>query len=195
MRLICSDEAYFCLTEVANKQNNRLWLKSRPTEGIEQPLYDQKVLVWCAMSSERIYGPHFFESTVNQYNYLNMLKNFFWPKVVREDYKIYYFQQDGASPHTCNRVQNYLKSKFQDRFMDKNRWPPRSPDLNPCDFYLWGYLKARVYNPLPKTLDELKHNIDEEIKNITKDELKRVFFNFEKRCDLVIAAKGGHIDE
>ena len=33
MRLICSDEAYFCLTEPVNKQNNRLWLTTRPTEG------------------------------------------------------------------------------------------------------------------------------------------------------------------
>ena len=35
MRLICSDEAYFCLTEPVNKQNNRLWLSTRPTEGIK----------------------------------------------------------------------------------------------------------------------------------------------------------------
>jgi hypothetical protein len=79
--------------------------------------------------------------------------------------------------------------------MDKNRWPPRSPDLNPCDFYLWGYLKARVYNPLPKTLDELKSNIRREIEKITKDDLKRVFLNFEKRVVLVIESKGGHIEE
>jgi hypothetical protein len=24
-------------------------------------------------------------------------------------------------------------------------WPPRSPDLNPLDFYLWGHLKSLVY--------------------------------------------------
>ena len=157
-------------------------------------IFDEKVLVWCAMSSERIYGPHFFASTVNQYNYLNMLKKRFWTKVVREDYEKYYFQQDGASPHTANKVQKYLKSKFKDKFIDKNRWPPRSPDLNPCDFYLWGYLKARVYNPLPNTIDDLKFNIEREIKKINKDVLKNVFLNFVKRCDLVIEAKGSHID-
>jgi len=122
-----------------------------------------------------------------------MLKSFFWPKVVRQNYKKFYFQQDGAKPHIANKVQNYLKSKFGDKFMEKIIWPPRSPDLNPCDFYLWGYLKARVYNPLPKTLDELKSNIRREIKKITKDDLKRVFLNFENRCDLVIETKGRHI--
>jgi len=195
MRLICSDEAYFYLTQPDNKQNNRLWLKTRPTEGIERPLYDEKVLVWCAMSSQRIYGPYFFESTVDQDSFSRMLKSFFWPKVVRQNYKKFYFQQDGAKPHIANKVQNYLKSKFGDKFMDKNRWPPRSPDLNPCDFYLWGYLKLRVYNPIPNNLDELKCNIERKIKQITQDELKRVFLNFENRCDLVIETKGGHIKE
>ena len=91
--------SYFYITKTANKQNNRLWLETRPKSGIERPLYYQKVLVWCAMSSQKIYGPYFFESTVNQNNYHNMLVRFFWSKVVREDYKKYYFQQDGASPH------------------------------------------------------------------------------------------------
>ena len=50
-----------------------------------------------------------------------MLTKYFWPKVVREDYKKYYFQKDGASPHTLNKAQKYLKSKFVDRFIDKIR--------------------------------------------------------------------------
>ena len=141
------------------------------------------------MSSQRIYGPYFFEGTVNQHNYLNMLKEFLWPKVVREDYKKYYFQQDGAKPHVANLVQNYLKSKFGEKFLDKKRWPPRSPD-----FFLWGYLKSKVYNPLPKNLDELKANIQREIKNIDKATLKSTVLNFSKRCNLVIEAEGKHIN-
>ena len=80
LRLICSDEAYFYLTETVNKQNNRLWLQTRPTNGVERPLYDPKVLVWCAMSSERIYGPYFFDSTVTEERYISMLKFFFGRK-------------------------------------------------------------------------------------------------------------------
>ena len=55
-------------------------------------------------------------------------------------------------------------------------WPPRSPDLNPCDYYLWGFLKARVYNPLPKTLDDLKANIEREIKKKKKRNATKKFF-------------------
>ena len=73
-------------------------------------------------------------------------------------------------------------------------WPPRSPDLNPCDFYLWGHLKSMVYNPLPKTLDDLKANIEREIKKISKNILELTFLNFKKRCELIISAEGGHIE-
>ena len=73
-------------------------------------------------------------------------------------------------------------------------WPPRSPDLNPCDFFLWGYLKSVVYNPLPKTIGELKANLEREIKNISEDTLKNLFLNMTKRCNLVISSQSGHFE-
>ena len=57
-----------------------------------------------------------------------------------------------------------------------------------------GYLKARVYSPLPKTLAQLKVKIEREIKNIKPDVLKKVIQNFKKRCNLVIDNLGGHFE-
>jgi len=194
--MLCCDEAYFFLTPTINKQNTINWLPERPAEGIEVPLYDQKVLVWCAISAEGIIGPYFFEESVNQHNYLTMLQTYFWRRHVQTpDYAKYYFQQDGATPHTADTVQNWLREKFSKKFVDKKMWPPRSPDLNPCDYFLWGYLKSVVYNPLPKTLDDLKANITREIKKISKETLKNTFLNFEKRCQFILTAEGGHIED
>lgn len=124
-RLVCCDEAYFYLTRQINSQNDRMWLESKPTDKIERPLHDQKVLVWCAISCGQTYGPYFFEESVNQHNYLKMLKNFFYKRHCQmPNYNLYYFLQDGATPHTANSVQNYLKSKFLGRFFDKDQWPP-----------------------------------------------------------------------
>jgi hypothetical protein len=67
--MIFSDEAYFCLTLPNNKQNNRYWGDSAQEYGIEVPLHDKKLLVWCAISATRAFGPYFFESTVNSANY------------------------------------------------------------------------------------------------------------------------------
>ena len=86
---------------------------------------------------QSIFGPYYFEDTVNQHNYLEMLKNYFWPKVLKTaEYKKYYFQQDGARPHTAKTVQTWLKDQFGKKFIDKDMWPPRSPDFNPCDFFM-----------------------------------------------------------
>jgi len=125
-----------------------------------------------------------------------MLKVWFWPKYLRTyEYKKYYFQQDGAPAHTSNIVQEWLASKFGQKFIAKGKRPARSPGLNPCDYFLWGYLKDRVYKPLPKTLDDLKVNIEREIRNINQDVLKLTFLNFRKRLNLIIEAKGGHIEQ
>ena len=52
-----------------------------------------------------------------------------------------------------------------------------------------------MYNPLPKTLDDLKGNIVRVIKKISKDVLNSVFLNFEKRSNLIISVDGGHIED
>lgn len=38
-------------------------------------------------------------------------------------------------------------------------WPPRSPDLTPLNFYLWGHTKQIVYSTLIRTKEELLQNI------------------------------------
>jgi hypothetical protein len=44
------------------------------------------------------------------------------------------------------------------------RWPPRSPDLTPCDFFLWGYVKDVLFvPPLPTYIDDLKRRITEAV--------------------------------
>ena len=108
-----------------------------------------------------------------------MIKSFFLPKLLRtpNDNK-YSFQQDGATPHTANMVQEWLTDKFGTKFIDKKMLPPRSPDLTPCDFFLWCHLKSVVNKPLPKTLDNVKANIEREINKISKHtSLNSTFLN------------------
>ena len=57
--------------------------------------------------------------------------------------------QDGAPCHCTNQNMRYLDSQYQDRVVGRKSirgrdWPARSPDLNPLDFFLWGFLKSKV---------------------------------------------------
>ena len=192
---ICSDEAYFYLHGGHNIQNNRIWAEFQPNECHEEPLNDDKIMVWCAFSACKVYGPYFFKENVNWQNYLDCLKNYFWPKHKNlKNAAQFYFQQDGAPPHRKKEVQDWLKSKFGDRFLDSSIWPPRSPDLNPCDFSLWGTIKHKVYDPIPLTVEQLKENIIGEFDNFKKTNLNSIFLNMQKRLDLIEQEKGGHIE-
>ena len=73
------------------------------------------------------------------------------------------FQQDGAPPHITWEIRPLLRPHFDGRFTslcDTVKWPPYSPHLTSPDFFLWGYLRDRIYgNTRPRTLDQLKENI------------------------------------
>lgn len=55
---------------------------------------------------------------------------------------------------------------------------PYSHDLNPCDFFLWGYLRDRVYRGNPNTINQLKKAIENEIKAISKASCKATIEGF-----------------
>ncbi|KAJ4445889.1 hypothetical protein ANN_12575 [Periplaneta americana] len=75
----------------------------------------------------------------------------------------------------------------------RNLWPPRSPDLTTPDFFLWGYLKDRVYATRPQTLEDLKHNITQEIQANNRV-LQRVASDMERRVELCLMQDGGHFE-
>jgi len=41
-----------------------------------------------------------------------------------------------------------ILAQYPERWIGRRgaiKWPPRSPDLTPLDYFMWGYLKERVY--------------------------------------------------
>ncbi|GFX65572.1 uncharacterized protein TNCV_5083081 [Trichonephila clavipes] len=80
-----------------------------------------------------------------------------------------WFQQDGATCHTARATFILLKDTFGDRLISRFgpvNWPPRSCDLTPLDYFLWGYVKSLVYADTPQTLYHLEDNIRRVIADI-----------------------------
>ena len=108
------------------------------------------------------------------------------------------YQQDGATLHTSNVSLEYLTHYFPgDRLIlcrTGNPWPAHSPYLSPPDFFLWGYLKEKVYHNILQTIDELKENIHCETKRIPHEMLDRVINNFNVRVATIIQRRGAGIE-
>ncbi|GFX96626.1 uncharacterized protein TNCV_244131 [Trichonephila clavipes] len=153
IQVIC-DEAHFWLNGYVNKQNCRIWSEANPQVYVETPLHPEKLTVWCALSAGGIIGPYFFKNdeghnvTVNGDRYTAMITNFFIPELNNHDVQELWFQQDGATWHTARATIDLLKDTFGDRLISHfgpMNWPPRSCDLTPLDYFLWGYVKSLVF--------------------------------------------------
>jgi len=143
------------------------------------------------MSRRRIIGPNFFDATITTAAYMEII-NTFVNQLDDEELSTGYFQQDGATSPTSHVSMAEIQSFFGDPVISKGLWPTRSPDLTPPDYFLWGYLKGRVYRNKPRTTDTLKANTTEEIQAVTADVLARTFQNMMRRVQPCPDANGGH---
>ena len=72
---------------------------------------------------------------------------------------------------------------------------PRSPDLSPSDFFLWGYVKELIFVPhFPANIEEMKQRITAALETVFKDMLKRVWLELEYRLDVCRVTGGAYIE-
>ena len=112
---IFSSEAHFDHGGYVNKQNCRIWGTKNPHAYIEKPTHPKRVTVWCGFWSRAIIGSLFFETelgeavTVNGDHYREMLNEFLFTKIEKEDIINIWFQQDGATCHTAQDAHDVLR--------------------------------------------------------------------------------------
>jgi len=202
--LLFSDEANFYLNGQVHKQNCRIWGDENPHALVEQDQQSPHLTVWCGLSSRGILGPYFFQSrgrtvTVTGPRYKGMLDDFLVPALRRRHIPLsqVWFQQDGATPHTTRVVLARLHSLFPGKVLSKGGtvpWPPRSPDLSPLDFFLWGQVKATVFAQPPRSLRQLRARIREALRSITTATLQRAVDNVAFRARHCLRVRGRHIE-
>jgi hypothetical protein len=132
-----------------------------------------------------VIGPYFFEAeagravTVNSAHVTEMLRTILEPELQRlgVETQTLWFQQDGTTVHTTRAAMRVLNEIFPAHVISRRRnieWPARSPDLNACIFFLWRYLKSKVYERKPWSTVDLKKNIRDEEAEISTTVLQRV---------------------
>ncbi|GFU85874.1 transposable element Tc3 transposase [Trichonephila clavipes] len=127
-----------------------------------------------------------------------MITNFIIPELNNHDVQELWFQQDGSTCHTARATIDLLKDTFGDRLISRFgpvNWPPRSCDLTPLDYFLWGYVKSLVYSDKPQTLDHLEDNIRRVIADIRPQMLEKVIENWTSRLDYIRASRGSLMPE
>lgn len=150
-KIVFSDECTFYTDGHVNRWNCVIWDYERPENFIaERSQSARSLTVWAGISTDNVFGPYFFPYTVTGEDYQAVLSEFFLPDLLHQvaDIGHVWFQQDGAPAHVAKDTKQLLMSNFQGRIISRDfehEWPPRSPDLTPCDYFLWGVVKEEVY--------------------------------------------------
>lgn len=200
--IMFTDEATFTTNGVVSSQNCRYWSAQNPEFVINaRKQYSQKINVWCGILCDRIIGPFFFEGNFNAIEFLHFLENEFrnaldeLPLQYRHNLKL---QLDGSPIHNALLIRNWLNEHFENCWIGRNspfcEWPPRSPDLTPLDYFLWGVLKEKVYRTRPQNQQELQARIIRACSEVTPQQIRNVILNLRKRNDKCIRENGGLVE-
>lgn len=200
-RVIFSDESLFTREGIFNSHNMHLWSDENPrATRLRSFQYRWKRNLWAGIMGTEILGPVVLPDILNGERYMELLRenlpDFLEEMPLLERNKIV-FQQDGAGPHNARIVTDYLNEQFPGRWMGRYgpiRWPARSPDLNPLDFFLWGYCKEEIYKTLPEDIDDLDMRLRHAIWAIEEDVMANVQGNLLKRMRACVRMDGAHFE-
>ena len=151
------------------------------------------------IAKQEMYGDnfkHFRAESQNEYSCRCTKTRFivFNSTKILQEKRLYLF---GAGAHNARIVTNYLNEHFPERWMGRYgpiRWPARSPDLNPLDFFLWGYCKEEIYKTIPEDVEELNTRLHYAIWAIEEDVMEDVHRNLLKRMRACVRMNGGHFE-
>ena len=115
-----------------------------------------------------------------------------------DELHIGYFQQDGATAHTTRENIAFLGEFFDRRIISINadiQFPPRSPCLTIVDYFVFPYLKNRIFRTPVANLQALQQRIVDECASITPEMLQNSFDSMKRRVNLCIEQGGGHFQQ
>lgn len=194
--VVTGDESWFFLRQIGSKQSRRCWLSvdQTPPTTVKIDRYEPKFMFSVFFKST---GPVHISyvdkgETIDAQIYIrrNLQQvvqtiNHERPTSGTKNMK---FHHDNASVHTAESVISYLERKGF-----KIMWhPPWSPDLAPCDFWLFKRIKQHLSDA--KDVKSLKSQITEILSEIPKEEYVWAFNNWLERMQLCIDVGGDYIE-
>ena len=202
--ILFTDEASFTRDGVNNSRNVHTWSQDNPHETTVTTFQSRfSVNVWCGVIGDRLIGPFVLENNLRGDTYEVFLRNELpclledIPLMVRSQM---YFQHDGAPAHYSRLVREYLHASFPNRWLGRLgpvAWPPRSPDLTPLDYYIWGHMKTLVYETKVDSRAALRDRIfavAEQIRN-HPDRIASAIQSLLIRAEKCLANGGGHFEQ
>ena len=210
--IVFSDETWLAADRNhANFQNDRKYFDGdvKKDEVMGELLHEQKQrspglmfhMAVCAADGGIAIAPHFVpeKTSVDSKYYCGLLEGTTLPRVrLAMNGRAWWWQQDGASPHTAKATTNFLRDNGVPLLHSK--WPATSACLNPLDYFVWSKVKNELYLSQKYPVDTTAELQTSALKVMQlfetdpewKAQLRTACLSFRYRCEQ-IAANGGKL--
>jgi hypothetical protein len=157
--------------------------------------FPQKVMVWLGVCSKGVAPLVIFDQeTVDRAVYIQKVLPIAL-KYGNETFGEHWtFQQDGAKPHIHHLTQKWCRDNFPS-FIDKDHWPPNSPDLNPLDYCIWDEFAQCVNWEKATSKSALINELKRAVKKIRQDVVLQSCSSWTVRLQHVLKNGGCYLKE
>lgn len=151
--VLFTDESSFTREGIFNLRNNHVWAQLNPNAIVQRGHQVRfSINVWVGILNDTLLGPYILPNRLSAQSYIVFLRDVL-PDLLQDvplqQRLDLWFQHDGAPAHFANDVREHLNLVFREKWIGRGGpipWPPRSPDLTPVDFSIWGQMKQLVYS-------------------------------------------------
>ena len=196
--IITGDESWVFGYDPETKQQSSQWKhpsSPRPKKA-RQVRSNQKAMLIAFFDHEGIVHHEFAATgqTINQHFYLDVLKRL--RDAVRRkrpakwQANSWLLQHDNAPAHTAVSVRQFL-AKNNTTVLDH---PPYSPDLAPCDFFLFPKLKSSLKGARFESVKSITENSTNQLKAIASEDYSECFEKLKRRWQKCIAVEGDYFE-
>lgn len=196
-KIIWSDESMVTNNGIFNRRNTHYWAQKNPrVKKISRHQERFGFNMWCGILGTKILGPFIYHNSLTAERYLHLLQNdleYCLDNLPLAQVNSCWFQQDGAPAHNSRQVREYLSQRFPGKWIgtfSEVSWPARSPDLTPLDFFIWGFVKNRIYQYSFESEQQLRERVTAAFNSITPEMLRDVLSSTVKRSYLCLENNG-----
>ncbi|MDR3550226.1 MAG: hypothetical protein P4L31_02345 [Candidatus Babeliales bacterium] len=194
--IITGDETWIYLRQIGRKASNAQWIGEgeKPKTVVRRSQHESKMLFSIFFRSNGPLLVHAVDSgqTIDQDYYIDNCLEAVIEELMEQrpmtGTKGIKLLQDNARPHMTKRVLNFLKENR----INLMPHPAYSPDLAPCDFWLFDYIKRNLTNQTDE--DSLFNAVSKFVFSIPEKEFKKTFDLLITRMRLCIDNKGDYFE-
>jgi histone-lysine N-methyltransferase SETMAR len=194
-RLVTGDETYVPFYQPGSRLELKEWVRKGdpPPTAVRPTTYQSKVLYTIFFTSEgvvaKVMSPPTSTITAAYYKETVLPTVLAGLREKQPSGKIH-LHHDNAPAHRSSLVQLYL----QEQEVDLVPHPPYSPDLAPCDFFLFPRLKAALRNRKFESRLSVAHAVGDVLKAISRDEWVACFKEWQQRLRHCVDVRGEYFE-